>query len=123
MKAKAKGKPKTPPNTEERAKIATLAAAGLSQNKIAKIIGRSRHMVKNILGEPEIQRSIQDERAELATIYRQTARTIVESISTEDIAGASLQQKAVSSGILLDKSLLLSGDPHQHQRVSPHWTW
>lgn len=67
-------------------------------------------MVKNVLAEPEIQRAVKDEKAELAVIYRDKARTIVESISDTDIASASLQQKAVSSGILLDKSLLLSGD-------------
>ena len=110
MNAKPKGKPKTPPNGEERQQITTLAAAGLSQNKIAQTVGRSRHMVKNVLAEPEIQRAVKDEKAELAAIYREKARTIVESISSADIDNASLQQKAVSTGILLDKSLLLSGD-------------
>jgi len=108
MKAKPKGKPKYPPNGEERQHITTLAAAGLSQNKIAQTVGRSRHMVKNLLAEPEIQRAVKDEKAELAQLYREKARDIVMSISSEDIADASLQQKAVSTGILLDKSLLLS---------------
>ncbi len=67
-------------------------------------------MVRNVLAQPEIQRSIRDEKEELAQVYREKAREIVCSISREDIASASLQQKAVSTGILLDKSLLLSGD-------------
>ena len=46
----------------------------------------------------------------LAKLYRSKARRIVESISEEDIAKASLQQKSISSGILLDKSLILAGD-------------
>ena len=117
MRAKPKGRPKFPPSTEERAKITTLAAAGLSQNKIAQTVGRSRHMVKNVLAEPEIQRAVKDEKAELAAIYREKARTIVESISSEDIDSASLQQKAVSTGILLDKSLLLSGDATSNLNV------
>lgn len=117
MKAKPKGKPKYPPNGEERQHITTLAAAGLSQNKIAQTVGRSRHMVKNVLAEPEIQRSVKDEKAELAAIYREKARTIVESISSADIDSASLQQKAVSTGILLDKSLLLSGDATSNLNV------
>jgi len=111
MKAKPKGKPKTPPTAEERQQVTTMAAAGLSQAAIARNLDRSRHMVRNVLAQPEVQRNIQDEKAELAQLYREKARTIVESISSADIAGASLQQKAVSTGILLDKSLLLSGDP------------
>jgi predicted transcriptional regulator len=107
---KPKGKPKTPPTTEEQQTIVTMSASGLSQSKIAQIIGRSRHMVKNALAEPEIQRAVKDEKAELAQLYREKARDIVSSISSADIEDASLQQKAVSSGILLDKSLLLTGD-------------
>jgi hypothetical protein len=105
-----KGKPKFPPNVEEKQAIVTMAASGLSQNRIAQTVGRSRHMVKNVLAEPEIQRAVKDEKAELAVIFRDKARDVLCSISAQDIAGASLQQKAVSSGILLDKSLLLTGD-------------
>jgi len=105
-----KGKPKIPPSTEERATIVTMAANGASQNKIAQTVGRSRGMVKNVLAEPEIQQQVQDEKAVLAEIYRSKARRIVESINEEDIAKASLQQKSISSGVLLDKSLLLTGD-------------
>ena len=75
-------------------------------------------MVKNLLAEPSIQRAVKDEKAELAAIYREKARTIVESISSEDIDSASLQQKAVSTGILLDKSLLLSGDATSNINVA-----
>jgi hypothetical protein len=109
MKAKP-GKPKEPLTFEQKARITTLAAAGWSPNKIARHIGRSRHAVRNALAEPEIQKSVKDERAELAGIYREKARDVVMSISSENIDSASLQQKAVSSGILLDKSLLLTGD-------------
>lgn len=105
-----KGKPNTPPNTEELATIVTMAANGVSQNKIAQAVGRSRGMVKHVMAEPEIQRQVQDEKAVLAEIYRGKARRIVESINEEDIAKASLQQKSISSGVLLDKSLLLTGD-------------
>lgn len=104
------GKPKFPPTTEEQATIVTLAAEGLSQCRIAKAVGRSRSMVKNTLAEPEIQRAVIDEKAELAELYRSKARDVVTSISAGDIAKASLQQKAVSTGILLDKALILSGE-------------
>jgi predicted transcriptional regulator len=104
------GPPKYRPTTEERQQIITGSAAGLSQNKIAKSIGRSRAMIKNTLNEPEIQQSIQQEKIELSKMYRKTARDIVVSINAADISKASLQQKAISSGILLDKSLLLMGE-------------
>jgi hypothetical protein len=68
-------------------------------------------MVQNTLNEPETQAEVSIEKAKLAEIYKQKARDIVVSINDEDIDKASLQQKAVSSGILLDKSLLLSGEP------------
>jgi hypothetical protein len=106
-----RGKPKEPLTTEQRAQIATLSAGGWSANKISKHIGKSRGAVRNVLAEPEIQRNIVDEKAELAAIYRKKARDVVTSIDAQDIAKASLQQKAVSTGILLDKSLLLAGEP------------
>jgi ABC-type cobalamin/Fe3+-siderophores transport system ATPase subunit len=101
----------TPPNTQEEAQIVTLAADGTSTTKIAAALGRSRHMVKNTLAKPEIQQSIQQEKAELSKMYREQARRVVASISDTDIGKASLQQKAISSGVLLDKALLLAGEP------------
>ena len=104
-------KPKTLPTTEERATITTMTANGTSISEISRHIGRSRHLVRNVLAEPKIQRAVIDEKAELAELYRQKARDVVKSIDAKDISKASLQQKAVSSGILLDKSLLLAGEP------------
>ena len=104
------GKTKTPPTTEERARIASMAAAGLSQNKIAGAIGRSRHMVKNTLAEPETKRVVEEEKAELSVLYKDKARAVLMSIDDETIAKGNLLQKATSSAILLDKSLLLTGD-------------
>jgi hypothetical protein len=68
-------------------------------------------MVKNVLAEPATQKAVGDERAQLAELYRGKARDVLVSISDSDISKASLQQKSVSSGILLDKSLLLDGQP------------
>jgi predicted transcriptional regulator len=105
------GKPKDPLTTEQKAQIATLSAGGWSQNKIAKEVGRSRTAVKNALAEPEMKKAVIDEKQELAELYRSKARAVVTSISDADIGKASLQQKAISSGVLLDKSLLLVGEP------------
>lgn len=110
--------PKSNLTTEEQAQIATLAAGGWSSNRIAKHIGRSRHTIKHYLDTPEAVTVIRDERQELATLYRQKARDVVVSISSADIAKASLQQKAISSGVLLDKSLLLAGEPTQNLSIS-----
>ena len=107
---KPKGKPKTPPTVEEQETIVTLAASGMSQTKIAQTVGRSRGMVRNMMEEPEIQTKIGDEKSVLAKLYRDKARRVVDSINDVDIEKASLQQKSISSGVLLDKSLLLSGD-------------
>jgi hypothetical protein len=107
---KEKGKPKIPPTVEETETIVTLAASGMSQTKIAQTVGRSRGMVRNMMEEPEIQEKIGDEKSVMAKLYRDKARRIVDSINDVDIAKASLQQKSISSGVLLDKSLLLSGE-------------
>jgi len=107
---KPKGKPKIPPTVEETETIVTLAASGMSKTKIAQTLGRSRGMVTNMMEEPEIQEKIGDEKSVLAKLYRDKARRVVDSINDVDIQKASLQQKSISSGVLLDKSLLLSGD-------------
>jgi hypothetical protein len=107
---KPKGKPKIPPTVEETETIVTLAASGMSQTKIAQTVGRSRGMVRNMMEEPKIQEKIEDEKTVLAKLYRDKARRVVDSINDIDIEKASLQQKSISSGVLLDKSLLLSGD-------------
>jgi len=108
---KMKGKPKLPPSTQERAQIVTLAASGQSQAAIARNIGRSRHLVRNTLKEPEIMAKVKDEKAELSQLCREKARDIFVSIGSADIDKANLLQKATAGAIMLDKSLLLSGDP------------
>ena len=67
-----------------------MAAAGLSQNKIAKTVGRSRHLVKNALAEPEMKLSVQDEKAELSALYKDKAREVLLSIDAETIAKGNL---------------------------------
>ena len=101
-------KTKEPLTTKQKAQIATLSAGGLSQNKIAKHIGRSRHAVKNTLALPEIQHAVQDEKAELSALYKDAARRVRVSISDSDIEKANLLQKATSSAIMIDKSMLLT---------------
>ena len=96
---------------EEKQQITSLAADGWSDYRIGKAVNRSPHTVKAFLSKPEVVKDVQSEKSELAVLYQQKAHEIVASISDSDIAAASLQQKAISSGVLLDKSLLLSGQP------------
>lgn len=112
------GKPKNPPTTEEVAQIVTMTAAGLSTNQISKRLRRSRHMVRNVQAEPEIRRAIKDEKAELSQLCQQKAREVFVSIDAETIEKGNLLQKATAGGILLDKSLLLAGEPTVNVNVA-----
>src|SRR5271157_3461281 len=105
------GPPRTLMTTEQQAKATTLAAAGWSQERIAKATGRSRHAVKRYLDTPEVIAEVRDERQELVEIYRSKARDCVVAIDAEKIAKSSALQLATASGICLDKSLLLDGKP------------
>src|SRR5271157_985193 len=105
------GPPRTLMTTEQQAKATTLAAAGWSQERIAKATGRSRNAVKHYLDKPEAIAIVRDERQELVEIYREKARDCVVAIDDEKIAKSSALQLATASGICLDKSLLLSGQP------------
>src|SRR5271157_1787933 len=105
------GPPRTLMTTEQQAKATTLAAAGWSQERIAKTIGRSRNAVKHYLEKPEAIAEVRDERQELVELYRDKARACVIAIDDEKIGKSSALQLATASGICLDKSLLLDGKP------------
>jgi hypothetical protein len=100
-----------PLSTQERQQIIAMAADGVSQWRIAKAVGRSRNMVKNVLAEPETQLAVTDEKAELSELYRTKAHDCVVGITDEKIAKSSALQLATASAICLDKSLLLRGQP------------
>src|SRR5271157_322888 len=105
------GPPRTLMTTEQQAKATTLAAAGWARERIAKTIGRSRNAVKHYLDKPEAIAIVREERQELVEIYREKARDCVVAIDDEKISKSSALQLATASGICLDKSLLLSGQP------------
>jgi len=105
------GKPKEPMTVEQKQQAITMAAAGHSCNKISQAIGKDRAAIKRHLDTPEAIEQVREERTELVELYRQKARDCVAAIDDEKIARASALQLATSSGILLDKSLLLSGQP------------
>jgi hypothetical protein len=111
------GPPKTPLTVEQKEQATVMCAAGHSSNKIAQATGRNRAAIKRYLDTPEAIAEVQDERAELVDIYRDRARACVVAIDDEKIQKASALQLATSSGILLDKSLLLSGKPTQNVAI------
>src|SRR5271165_3993118 len=105
------GKPKEPMTVEQKQQAITMAAAGHSCNKISQAIGKDRVAIKRHLDTPEAIEQVREERTELVELYREKARDCVAAIDDDKIAKASALQLATSSGILLDKSLLLSGQP------------
>ena len=104
-------KGRLPLTTAQKQEAIVLAAAGYAPSRVAKTMGKSRLMVKRHLEAPETIAMVRDEQAELVELYRQKARDCVAAIDDDKIAKASALQLATSSGILLDKSLLLSGQP------------
>ena len=110
-------KGRLPLTTAQKQEAVVLAAAGYAPSRVAKTMGKSRLMVKRHLEAPETIAMVRDEQQELVELYRQKARDCVAAIDDEKIQKASALQLATSSGILLDKSLLLSGKPTQNVAV------
>lgn len=95
---------------EEIEKAKALSAMGRSYRAIGRELGRSSHTIKRALtSSAQIVGEVQAIKADLADVYKSKARDVLESITDADISKASLQQKSISSGVLLDKSLLLTG--------------
>jgi predicted transcriptional regulator len=109
-----KGKPKLRPTTQEKTTIISMTAAGVSQTKIADSIGRSRSLVKHTLDEPETQLAVSNERRQMSEECMDKGRTIVLSITQENIDKAGLKDKVISAAILFDKGLLLAGEAPQY---------
>ena len=68
-------------------------------------------MVRNVLAEPEIQSAVIYEKAELAELCRTKARDCVVAIDADKINKSSALQLATAGAVLIDKSLLLAGQP------------
>ena len=105
------GPPRALMTTEQQQQSVTLAAAGWSQERIAKATGRSRNSIKRHLDDREVMDMVRDERTEMVELYRDRARACALAITDEKIQKSSALQLATASGILLDKGLLLSGQP------------
>jgi hypothetical protein len=95
---------------EEVAKAKNFAALGYSCRHIARELQRSPHTVARLLKMPTVAAEVSTQKMELADLYEKLCRDTLESITTETIQDASLQQRAVSAGIFTDKSRLLRGE-------------
>ena len=96
--------------TAEVAQVKTMAAAGYSCRAIGRSLQRSAHTVKRFLSRPEVVRDVESEKQELATEYRGKARDILTSVDDATITKAGLKDRAIASGVFLDKSLALTGE-------------
>lgn len=95
---------------KEVAQAKQFAALGYSTRRIARELGRNPRTIKRLLTMPTVAAEVSTKKIELADLYENRAYQIVEAVTTEDISDASLQQKAVSSGIFLDKARLIRGE-------------
>jgi len=94
----------------EKQQITSWSADGWTPYKIAKHLGRSAHTIARYLKQPEVVAAVKDEKAELSRKYQDKAKVILETIDGPIIQKAGLKDRAIASGICLDKSLALSGE-------------
>lgn len=104
-------------DTQERKKIAALAASGKSQRAIGRATGRDNKTVARVLKEPGVIVDRAKMEEILADKFERLADSILNSVSEDDLLNASLQQKSVSAGIMLDKSRTIRGQSTQNIAV------
>jgi len=63
---------------------------------------------------PTVAAEVSIKKVELADLYELRARQTLEGVCAKDIESASLQQKAISSGVFIDKARLLRGESTQN---------
>ncbi|WP_136526824.1 helix-turn-helix domain-containing protein [Geomonas ferrireducens] len=96
-------------DTIEKQEIAALAATGKSQRAIAKATGRAPKTIARVLKEPDVLDARAKIEDRLANRFEQLAVAVLDSVSEEDLAKASLQQKAISAATFTDKARLIRG--------------
>ena len=94
----------------ERKQIIELASLGKTPHTIGKLLNRSPHTVRTALRLPEAREQVQDRQERLADKFEQLSERILDAVCDADLEKASLQQKAVSAGVMLDKSRLIRGN-------------
>jgi lambda repressor-like predicted transcriptional regulator len=104
-------------DVKEKQMIAALAASGKSQRAIGRATGRDNKTIARVLKEPGvmIDRAKMEER--LADKFEQLSEAILDSVSEEDLFNATLQQKSISAGVMLDKSRVIRGQSNMNIAV------
>jgi hypothetical protein len=92
---------------QEKAKV--LHAEGRTYHAIALTLKRSPHTIKAYLVKPEVVPEIQKVKKELADMFEDLARKMIDSITPEDISKINAYQRTLSGGIATDKMRLLRG--------------
>jgi hypothetical protein len=95
--------------TEEKQKVLILSAQGLTNFAISKRLNRSHHTIKKEIVKPESQVQVADIQERLADKFEQLSERILDAVCDADLEKATLQQKAISAGVMLDKSRLIRG--------------
>jgi hypothetical protein len=95
--------------TEERQRVNMLAAQGLTSNAIGLEIGRDRKTVLAHLQRPDAVVQVADIQERLASKFEELSERILDAVCDADLEKATLQQKAISAGVMLDKSRLIRG--------------
>jgi phage-related minor tail protein len=80
-------------------------------------IGRDRKTVLAHLQKPGNPEQVADIHSRLADKFEQMSERILDAVCDADLEKASLQQKAISAGVMLDKSRLLRGQATSHVAV------
>lgn len=104
-------------STEEKQKVAILAANGKSQRAIGRALDRDNKTVAKVLKEPGVIADKAKFEERLADKFEQLTEAILDSVSEDDLLKASLQQKSISAATLLDKSRLIRDKSTQNIAV------
>ncbi|MCM0083956.1 helix-turn-helix domain-containing protein [Geomonas sp. Red32] len=104
-------------DTKEKHQIAVLAAEGKSPHAIGKVLGRSHNTISKALKTPEVAEQKEDIQARLADKFEAITERILDGVTPVDIEKASLRDKAVAAGVMLDKSRVIRGQSTQNIAV------
>lgn len=102
-------------DTEEREAIKLQLAAGKSISAVSRNMGRSRDTVSRVKQRHESD--IQEIQARLADKFLDTAERALTHITDEKLQTANARDLGILSGVMVDKSRLLSGESTQNVAV------
>ena len=99
-----------PVNLKEIGQIKVLKASGQTYHYIAQKLGRCPKTIKSICQRPEVAYDIKDMKQEMADMFEDLARRMLDSITYEDILKLNAYQRMIAVGIATDKMRLLRNE-------------